>query len=94
MTLTGIGYALSKKLYEYGATIYAFSLKFSTDSSNNALKDECPNINTIIVDLTNREQTRLAFKVLEGKAVHGLVNNAGVTVVKPFLELTEKDYDL
>lgn len=86
----GIGNELCKKLYKCGATVYAFS---RSAGPLNALKADCPNINTITIDLSSWEQTRHAFKVLEGKTVHGLVNNAGVAIIKPFEEITEVDFD-
>lgn len=81
---------MCKTLYKFGATIYAFS---RSAGPLNALKTDCPNIHTTAVDLSSWEQTRNALKVLEGKTVHGLVNNAGIAVIKPFLEITEDDLD-
>lgn len=86
----GIGHELCQKLYKCGATVYAFS---RSAGPLVALKAVCPNIHTITIDLTQSEQTRQAFRILAGKTVHGLVNNAGVAIIKPFLELTESDFD-
>lgn len=52
------------------------------------------NVVTISVDLSNWSETRKtlteSFKNVE---VDGLVNNAGITICKPFEEFTEEDYD-
>lgn len=86
----GIGNELCKRLYEYGAKIYALS---RSKGPLDELKSECPNINIITVDLGNWNATIEALKVLDGIQVDGLVNNAAIAIIKPFLELTEKDYD-
>lgn len=51
-------------------------------------------VTTVVLDLTNWNETRAVLgKVLENVPVYGLVNNAGITIVKPFLEFTEDDYN-
>lgn len=53
-----------------------------------------PNVVTVQVDLSNWSQTRSTLTAaLKNVDVHGLVNNAGITICKPFEELTEEDYD-
>lgn len=86
----GIGNELCKRLYENGAKIYAFS---RSKGPLDELKSECPNINVVTVDLGDWNQTIEAFKILKGVEIDGLVNNAGVAVIKPFLEQTEADYE-
>ncbi len=81
---------MCKRLYQHGAKIYAFS---RSKGPLDELKKECPDIVVVTVDLGNWSQTIEALKVLDGVEVDGLVNNAGVAIIKPFLELTEKDYD-
>lgn len=89
-SFVGIGNELCKRLYVNGANIYAFS---RSKGPLDELKSECPNINIVAVDLVNWDQTIEAFKILNGIEIDGLVNNAGVAVIKPFLEQTEADYD-
>lgn len=78
------------RLYEYGANIYAFS---RSNGPLEELKSQCPNIKTITIDLGKWNETIEALKILDGIEIDGLVNNAGIAVIKPFLETTEKDFD-
>lgn len=56
-----------------------------------ALKVECPAIEIIQVDLSDWNATRAALQGL--RHVDGLVNNAGIAIIKPYNEMTEKDFD-
>lgn len=59
-----------------------------------ALKAECPNIITVPVDLGKWDETRTVLKqLLENQTIDGLVNNAGIAIIKPFEQLSEKDFD-
>lgn len=83
---------MTTRLYELGATVYAISLEIEALKT---LQKECPTIKIVAFDLKDWKATRVALtKFLEGVEVDGLVNNAGVTIVKPFLEYTESEYDL
>lgn len=88
----GLGRELCHRLFDLGAIVYAISLEIE------ALKDlqkSCPTIKIIAFDLRDWKTTRQELsKFLDGVQVDGLVNNAGVTIVKPFLEFTEAEYDL
>lgn len=90
IVISGIGNDLCKRLYESGAKVYAFS---RSKGPLDLLKTECPNIEIVTIDLSNWNRTIEALKILDGIEVDGLVNNAGVAIIKPFLELTEKDFD-
>lgn len=57
------------------------------------LKKEYSNIKTIAVDLSDWKATRDALSAINEEEIHGLVNNAGIAIIKPYDELTEKDYD-
>ena len=84
----GIGNELCRTLDQLGANVIAVS---RSSGPLEALKADCPRIETVQVDLSDWSATRTALAPL-GK-VDGLVNNAGVAVIMPFLELTEEDYD-
>jgi len=74
----GIGKALVKALYGDGAHVYAVS---KTADNLKRLKGECPNIETICVDLRDWDATRKALSVLE--PMDCLVNNAGLLIPAP-----------
>lgn len=76
-------------MYSYGSTIYAVS---KSPGPLKELKEKCPNIITICLDLSNWDETRTKLLNLPDK-IDGLVNNAGIAIIKPFMELTEKDFD-
>lgn len=81
-----------QRLYELGATIYAISLEIGPLEE---LQKQLPTIKIVAFDLSDWKATREKLsEFLEGVQVDGLVNNAGVTIVKPFLEFTEAEYDL
>lgn len=87
----GIGNELCRRLSSHGANVYALSRSVEPLK---ALKSECPNINIVPVDLSKWDETRTVLKtLLSGKIIDGLVNNAGIAIVKPIDQLTEKDYD-
>ncbi|XP_026466343.1 L-xylulose reductase-like [Ctenocephalides felis] len=52
---------------------------------------EAPSICIVAVDLRDWDATKTALESLP--APHGVVNNAGVAVLRPILELEEKDFD-
>lgn len=87
----GIGRALVEKLYELGATIYAIS---RSPAPLEELKTICPNVQTVVLDLSNWSETRAVLPTfLKDVKIDGLVNNAAVGIAKPFEESTEKDFD-
>lgn len=55
------------------------------------LKLECPNLEIIAVDLSSWSETQEALKNI--RKIDGLVNNAGIAIIKPFGEFDEKDFD-
>lgn len=72
-----------------GAQVIAVSL---LKPELDALVQELPGVRAIQADLRDWEGTRRALQGL-GK-IHGLVNNAGVALTAPFLEVTEEQFDL
>lgn len=85
---SGIGNELCKRLYQLKANVIAVSKSIEP---LNELKSECPDIQIISVDLSNWTKTREALKSLGH--IDGLVNNAGIAIIKPFEEFTEQDFD-
>ncbi|XP_055386359.1 L-xylulose reductase [Condylostylus longicornis] len=84
----GIGNAICKSLYDLEVNVIAVS---RTLQNLELLKQECPKIQVIQVDLNDWNGTRDAL--CNVNSLDGLVNNAGVAYIKPFSELTEEDFD-
>lgn len=84
----GIGNELCKTLDKMGAKVIAIS---RSSGPLEALKTECPSIEIMKVDLSKWDATRTALEKID--AVDGLVNNAGIAIIKSYDELTEKDFD-
>ncbi|KAG0715448.1 L-xylulose reductase [Chionoecetes opilio] len=84
----GIGRATALKLAEMGAEVFALS---KTQANLETLKQECPSINIICVNLENWTDAREAVKKI--LPIHHLVNNAGYAEVGPFLEATQECFD-
>lgn len=84
----GIGRQICKTLYELGTKVIAVS---RSKGPLDSLASECPGIEIVSVDLSKWTETRSALKHIT--FLDGLVNVAGVAVIKPFLEMTESDFD-
>ncbi|XP_062930504.1 L-xylulose reductase-like isoform X2 [Mobula hypostoma] len=84
----GIGRATAKALLACGAEVIAVT---RTQSDLDSLVQECPNVLTICVDLSNWEATENALK--DVGPVDLLVNNAAVGISEPFLEVTQEAFD-
>ncbi|CAG7837801.1 unnamed protein product [Allacma fusca] len=86
----GIGRALCLKLAnDLGAIVWAVS---KNPDNLNSLKAECPTITPVSVDLEDWGATRSAIDSIG--PVDYLVNNAGVLIIKSFLDTTAEDFDL
>ena len=84
-----MGRAISIKLDQLGTKVYAVS----NDAENlKTLQAECPNVTTIIVDLSDWNATRAALEPLP--PVDLLVNNAGMVIVSTFQDMQLEDVDL
>jgi len=84
----GIGNELAQTLYKCGARVIAVS---RSPAPLEGLKQACPGIETISVDLSQWSAAREALK--DVPKVDGLVNNAATAIIKPFEEMTESDFD-
>eukprot|EP00092_Neocalanus_flemingeri_P032384 GFUD01035209.1.p1 GENE.GFUD01035209.1~~GFUD01035209.1.p1 ORF type:complete len:245 (-),score=77.03 GFUD01035209.1:73-807(-) len=85
----GIGRGVAKQLVQLGAEVWGVS---RTKANLESLQEECPAVQTVHLDLTDWEATKAALEPLP--AMDGLVNNAAVAVVAPFLEVKPEDFDL
>lgn len=95
----GIGKAIAKKFAEEGCAIILCDndgerLKTAEDEFHKAFGKDV--FASALCDVTNRSQILEAFKTaaLSFGGIDILVNNAGISISKPLLEHSEKDWDL
>lgn len=84
---SGIGRELAKKLVKCGATVTALS---KTEKYLKTLKDECPKIKTLAADVSSKDIRKV---LREHGPFDGLVNNAALAILEPFLETKEDSFD-
>ena len=85
---SGIGRAVAAALAKQQANVYAIS---KTSANLESLKLECPGINTACINITDISAVQSYISSLP--ALDGLVNNAAIAVIRPFLDITPTDYD-
>ena len=86
---TGIGRNLAETLAADGHFVYAGARKQSDMDALNAID----NVMAVRLDVTKQEDIDAAFQTIsrEGRGLYGLVNNAGVAIVAPMIEVSEGD---
>ncbi|KAF2904624.1 hypothetical protein ILUMI_01562 [Ignelater luminosus] len=84
----GIGREIAKQLAKYGAKVIALGRSVPLLES---LKNESPTIETIAVDLSDWNATKTALKDINN--IDYLVNNAGLAILEPLLQVTEDHVD-
>ena len=86
---TGIGRNLAETLAAEGHFVYAGARKMADLDALNAID----NIQAIRLDVTIQEQIDDAVETVRkgGRGLYGLVNNAGVVVAGPMIEVDEDD---
>lgn len=87
---TGIGRTTAEHLAAAGYFVYAGARKDSDIEELNKID----NVMAVRIDVTKPEQIADAVKLIEkqGRGLWGLVNNAGVNVVAPLIEVDESDF--
>ena len=86
---SGIGRAIAKSLAAAEANVFVIS---RTQSSLDSLKEECEAISTKCLDIT--KYSEVEKYILSLPPLDGLVNNAAIAVIKPFLEIKPEDFDV
>jgi NAD(P)-dependent dehydrogenase (short-subunit alcohol dehydrogenase family) len=91
---TGIGWATAKLLLERGFRVFG-SVRKQADADR--LKDEFgPNFTPLLFDVTDEAAVLAAARevraALNGETLFGLVNNAGIAVAGPVLELAADEF--
>lgn len=91
---TGIGYDLAKIFVDNGYTVYG-SVRKESDA-NRLTKDLGEKFNAVFFDVTDHAAVDAAAEKLEreiGKeGLGGLINNAGIAIGGPMMDLTMDDY--
>ncbi len=86
---TGIGRTMTELLASKGYFVYAGARK------EQDLRDlnQIPNVQAIRLDVTSKTDIAAAVVTVEqgGRGLFGLVNNAGVAVAEPLIEMEEED---
>jgi NAD(P)-dependent dehydrogenase (short-subunit alcohol dehydrogenase family) len=88
---SGIGLRTTEVLSENGFFVYAGARK----AEDLARLDAMENVKAVRVDVTIQSEIDAAVGLVqtEGRGLYGLINNAGVVVMGPLIELSEEDMD-
>jgi NAD(P)-dependent dehydrogenase (short-subunit alcohol dehydrogenase family) len=88
---TGIGRSMAELMASEGHFVYAGARKDKDMAELNAIE----NIQAIRLDVTDQAQIDAAVKTIEaeGRGLYGLINNAGVGVIYPLIEVPESEFD-
>jgi len=88
---SGLGRVMAETLAANGYFVYAGARKDKDLAELSAIK----NIQGIRLDVTDQNEIDAAVRTVTeaGRGLYGLVNNAGVVVVGPLIEMEEQDFD-
>jgi NAD(P)-dependent dehydrogenase (short-subunit alcohol dehydrogenase family) len=91
-TSSGIGLRITEVLSENGFFVYAGARK----AEDLARLDAMENVKAVRLDVTIQSEIDAAVELIaaEGRGLYGLINNAGVAVMGPLIELSEEDMAL
>jgi NAD(P)-dependent dehydrogenase (short-subunit alcohol dehydrogenase family) len=86
---TGIGRKITEALASHGYFVYAGARKEQDLKELNAI----PNVQSVRLDVTRPAEIAAAVETVKrgGRGLYGLVNNAGVAVIEPLIEVDEED---
>jgi len=87
---SGLGRVMTETMAAQGYFVYAGARKDKDMEELNAIE----NVQAIRLDVNKQEQIDAAVKTITqaGRGLYGLVNNAGVVVLSPLIEIDEKDF--
>jgi NAD(P)-dependent dehydrogenase (short-subunit alcohol dehydrogenase family) len=90
-TSSGIGLRITEVLSENGFFVYAGARKAEDLERLDAME----NVKSVRLDVTIQSEidAALALVQAEGRGLYGLINNAGVSIMGPLIELSEEDMD-
>jgi len=87
---SGIGLKITEVLAANGYFVYAGA----RGADDLAMLDAMENVESIRLDVTDQAEIDAAVEVVAaaGRGLYGLVNNAGVAVIAPLIEVDEEDF--
>ena len=87
---SGLGRVMAETMAAKGYFVYAGARK----DSDLAELDAIENIQAVRLDVNQQDQIDAAVKTIReaGRGLYGLVNNAGVAVLSPLIEIDERDF--
>lgn len=88
---SGIGFELANLLLSQGHTVYTISRNI-TSLENLKKHHGFDNLEIIKYDLTEKNHDTIINR-LKNVVIHRIVNNAGLLINKPFLELSNEDFE-
>ncbi len=88
---SGLGRVMAETMAANGYFVYAGARKDKDLEELTAIE----NIQGVRLDVNKQDQIDAAVKTISeaGRGLYGLVNNAGVVVVQPLIEIEEQDFD-
>ena len=88
---TGIGRKITEKLAADGHFVYAGARKPDDIAALSAID----NVQGVRLDVTVQEEIDAAVQLVEeaGRGLHAVVNNAGVNILAPLIEIDEEELD-
>jgi NAD(P)-dependent dehydrogenase (short-subunit alcohol dehydrogenase family) len=88
---SGIGLRITEVLAERGIHVYAGARKQADLERLDAME----NVTSVRLDVTDQSEIDAAVAKITaaGRGLHGLVNNAGVAIVAPLIEVDESELD-
>lgn len=88
---SGLGRAMAELLAAEGFFVYAGARKDGDMEELNAIE----NIQAVRLDVTRQADIDAAVETIAGagRGLYGLINNAGVAVIAPLIEIDEEDFD-
>lgn len=93
---SGIGFAVATRLVEEGAAVGLLDVDpTSLDAAAEKLREAGGTVAAAVADISSRPAVDEAVTEVEAALgpVDMLVNNAGITVIKPYTEHTDEDFD-
>jgi NAD(P)-dependent dehydrogenase (short-subunit alcohol dehydrogenase family) len=88
---SGLGRSMTEMMAANGYFVYAGARKDKDIEELNAIE----NVQAVRLDVTRQDEIDAAVKTIAdaGRGLYGLVNNAGVLVMGPLIEIDEKEFN-